>query len=255
MSCEFGGVEAELGPDFRGGVREDGVEEGGDDADGFGGGVKGLCEAMAVCRGFRFCELPGREAAEEYVGDPDEGCDAGGGPCELAVGVVFVRRGNDGLRLRLKRLGFCEGLTGVGREDAFEVFLDHRQGAADEVAVAVGEVAVVALDEGVEGEAAVLAEGDFAEEEVAEDVGGEEVLVVFGEGGWRWTVSLNVFVGCGGVDFFGVFRLRLAVRLRGFAQDDGFCGGVDDGVGGWWGAEGAEGFEDGFGADDVAAGF
>ena len=65
---------------------------------------------------------------------------------------------------------------------AVEVFLDHRQRAADEVAVAVGEVGVVAGDEGVEAEAAVLAEGDFAEEEVAEDVGGEEVL--FGFGGW-----------------------------------------------------------------------
>ena len=55
---------------------------------------------------------------------------------------------------------------------------DHGEGAADEVAVAVGEVGVVAGDEGVEGEAAVLAEGDLAEEEVAEDVGGEEVLFV-----------------------------------------------------------------------------
>src|SRR6185312_14418358 len=59
------------------------------------------------------------------------------------------------------------------------VLLNKVQCAADEVAVAVGEVAVVALDEGVEAEAAVLAEGDFAEEEVAEDVGGEEVLLVF----------------------------------------------------------------------------
>ena len=47
--------------------------------------------------------------------------------------------------------------------------------AADEVAVAVGEVGVVAGDEGVEAEAAVLAEGDFAEQEIAEDIGGEEV--------------------------------------------------------------------------------
>ena len=50
--------------------------------------------------------------------------------------------------------------------------------AADEVSVAVGEVGVVAGDEGFEGEGAVLAEGDFAEEVVAEDVGGEEVSIV-----------------------------------------------------------------------------
>jgi len=58
--------------------------------------------------------------------------------------------------------------------------LRERQCAADEVAVAVGEVGVVAGDEGVEAEGSVLTEGDLAEEEVAEDVGGEEVLLSFG---------------------------------------------------------------------------
>ena len=76
--------------------------------------------------------------------------------------------------------------------------------------------AVVAGDEGVEAEAAVLAEGDFAEQEVAEDVGGEEVLFV-----------LPGFVGEAAA---GNCRLRCR-RLQG-----------------------AEGVEDGFGADYVAAG-
>ena len=97
---------------------------------------------------------------------------------------------------------------------SIKIFVDHRQSAADKVAVAVGQVAVVALDQGVEAEAAVLAEGNFAEQEVAEDVGGEEVLFVF-----------PVLV----------------------AQN---CAGPIDGL---W-LERAEGVEDGFGADDVAVG-
>ncbi len=111
----------------------------------------------------------------------------------------------------------CESIAGWCREAgvcAFEILLDHRQRAADEVAVAVGEVGVVALDEGVEGEAAVLAEGDLAEEEVAEDVGGEEVLLVF----------------------------PVLVAERSAGPVDGL------------GLEAAEGVEDGLGADDVAAG-
>ena len=76
----------------------------------------------------------------------------------------------DGIGLRTDRLG----------NDAVEILADHGQRAADEVAVAVGEVGVVAGDEGVEGEAAVLAEGDFAQQEVAEDVGAENVEDGFG---------------------------------------------------------------------------
>ncbi len=81
-------------------------------------------------------------------------------------------------------IGFRHRLAGIGREDTSKVFLKHRERAADEVAIAVGEIGVVAGDQGFEGEAAVLAEGDFAEEEVAEDVGGEEVAVVGCGLGW-----------------------------------------------------------------------
>ena len=41
--CLFDVAEAELLPDGGGGVGEDGIEEGGDDADGFGGGVENFC--------------------------------------------------------------------------------------------------------------------------------------------------------------------------------------------------------------------
>ena len=69
---------------------------------------------------------------------------------------------------------------GHARNSPSKYLFDHFERAADEVAVAVGEVGVVAGDEGVEAEAAVLAEGNLAEQEVAEDVGGEEVLLGFG---------------------------------------------------------------------------
>ena len=53
---------------------------------------------------------------------------------------------------------------------------DHVDDAADEIAVAVGEVAVVALHQCVEGEAAVLAEGNFAQQEVAQGIGAEHLV-------------------------------------------------------------------------------
>ena len=51
---------------------------------------------------------------------------------------------------------------------AVAILLDHGQRAAGEVAQAVGEFGVVAADQRVETEAAVLPEDDFAEQEVAQ---------------------------------------------------------------------------------------
>ena len=58
--------------------------------------------------------------------------------------------------------------------------MHHVDDAADEVAVAVGEVAVVALHQCFEGEASVLAEGNFAHEEVAHGVVAEHGRDGFG---------------------------------------------------------------------------
>ena len=96
---------------------------------------------------------------------------------------------------------------------------DQREDAADEVAVAVGEVGVVASDHSVEAEAAVLAEGDLAEEEVAEDVGGEEVLL--GPGGIGDGGEGGVFL-----ELAGVVVLYAAQELVAEAGEDGF--GADD---------------------------
>src|ERR1700674_2806992 len=55
------------------------------------------------------------------------------------------------------------------------ILLDHRRGAAGEVAEAVGEVAVVARDEGIVTEVAILAENRLSQKIVAKRVHTEDV--------------------------------------------------------------------------------
>ena len=57
-----------------------------------------------------------------------------------------------------------------GRNRPAEIFPEHPQGPVDEVAEVVGELRVDPVDEGLPGEVAVEAEGDLAQEEVAEGV-------------------------------------------------------------------------------------
>ena len=54
---------------------------------------------------------------------------------------------------------------------ALAVLVDHGQRAAGEIAEAVGKIRIVAADQGVVAEAAVLAEDDFAQQEIAQGVG------------------------------------------------------------------------------------
>ena len=58
--------------------------------------------------------------------------------------------------------------------------MHHVDDAADQVAVAVGEVGVVALKQSFEGEVAVVAEADLAQEEVAQGVVAEDLDDGFG---------------------------------------------------------------------------
>src|SRR5882762_3688755 len=61
------------------------------------------------------------------------------------------------------------------RNPPIKEILNHRQNSAGEIAEAVGEVAVVAGDEGVVAEIAVLAEDDVAKKEIAERVHAEHI--------------------------------------------------------------------------------
>ena len=53
---------------------------------------------------------------------------------------------------------------------AAEVLLAHGNGAAEQVAQVVGQVAVDAIDQGLVGEHAVVAKGDLTQQEVADGV-------------------------------------------------------------------------------------
>ncbi len=99
------------------------------------------------------------------------------------------------------------------RDCAFEVFLNHRQGAADKIAVAIGQVAVVALDQRVEAEAPILSKRNLAQKKVAKNVGGEQIL----------------------------FALPVLIAQNRARTVDGF------------GLESAEGVQNRLGADDIAA--
>ena len=67
-------------------------------------------------------------------------------------------------------LGVADG-RGFRRGDlAFAITADHGQGAAGEIAQAVGEVAVVAREQGVVAEIAVLAEGHVAQQVIAQGI-------------------------------------------------------------------------------------
>src|SRR5579859_117813 len=57
-----------------------------------------------------------------------------------------------------------------GRNSPIKEILNHRQNSAGQITEAVGEVAVVAGDEGVVAEIAVLAENDVAQKEIAQRV-------------------------------------------------------------------------------------
>ena len=70
-----------------------------------------------------------------------------------------------GLQLRVDGLG-ASGLV----DRAAEVFLAHGNGAAEQVAQVVGQVAVDAVDQGLVGEHAVVAKGNLTQQEVADGV-------------------------------------------------------------------------------------
>src|SRR5216683_1562802 len=86
-----------------------------------------------------------------------------------------LRRQRGVLRLKCARLG----------DLAAAVLLNHRRGAAGEVAEAVGEIAVVALDDRVVTEIAVLAEDGLAQKIVAKSIHAQDVY----DGPWTHDVA------------------------------------------------------------------
>ena len=80
------------------------------------------------------------------------------------------------------------GLVGQGcdlgiatlRDLVAAVLMDHRQRAAGQVAEAIGEIGIVAADQRVVAEGAILSEDDFAQQEVAQGVGSHHLPDGFG---------------------------------------------------------------------------
>ena len=79
-----------------------------------------------------------------------------------------------GLRFAGECFVLCPKFAGLWNLAA-KVFVDHRCGAAGKIAKTVGQIAVVARNERVVAEIAVLAEDDFAQQEIAESIHAEHI--------------------------------------------------------------------------------
>ncbi len=159
-------------PDLCGAVREKRVCEDGDDAQEFGGGPENGGFALGI--GIGRAEGPGLLGGEIFVREGDDGPDGfeGSGKFHFVEAVEDFADG--GLRFFREELVLRLECRGLGNFSA-ETLFDHGGGATGEIAVAVGEVAVVAGDECVVAEVAVVAEGDFAQQEITECVHAEHV--------------------------------------------------------------------------------
>src|SRR5476649_2177185 len=165
---------AELRPDFGRALGQHRRQERGGDAQRLGAGVQrgaqlALRHIVQLARQF-----PGGVPHDELVHGGDQSPHGFQALRELEA----VKRTPDCL----------DGVIGNGRDfrigtirdGAGAVLVDHGQGAAGQVAQAVGEVRIVTADQRVVAEASVLAEDDFAEQEVAQSVGAHDYADGFG---------------------------------------------------------------------------
>src|SRR5713226_7132563 len=142
------------------------------DSQDFGGSPKN--RGAALLFGFALAERPGMLGGQIFVRCGDERPNLFQRERESQFVVLLEDFSDRLLRFRGQR-GVLRLKRGWLGNFSAAVLLDHRGGAAGEVAEAVGEVAVVALDEGVVTEIAVLAEDGFAQKIVAKRVHTEDV--------------------------------------------------------------------------------
>ena len=152
-----------------------GGEQGGD-PQRLGPGVQGGVEGQVLAG---LGQVPGLALRQVGVGGADEPPDGGQGPL-----VGDLLEGGGGLGVGPPG-GLLDGDLGVGGrpgpgQHPVAVALDHGRDPAGQVAEPVGQVGVVALDQRLPGEVAVLAEGDLALEEVADGVAAERLHQVVG---------------------------------------------------------------------------
>ena len=191
-----GASDVELRADPECGFRDDWRGKSGDEAETFEAAVEDGVEAGFRFRGCVFGELPGGVFDDVFVEVADPAPDGFEGLVKLEIFVV-----GEG--------GFDGGGVGSDRggEFAIAILEDHRERAADEVAEAIGEVGIVAGNEGVVAESAVGAEGNFAEQEVAKGVEAHHLL--------DWCGAYDVAAALG---HFVVFKEQPAVGVNALGQ-------------------------------------
>ena len=172
------------------------------DAQRFRGGVENFVQTLRVGIA-AFGQLPGRLFDDVFVDGSDQRPKRFRAPWKIqsarappvTIAVISVRALRDLL------------VAVAHRNHAAAILIDHRQRAAGQVAEAVGEIGIVAADQRVVAEAAVLAEDHFAQQEVAQRVGAEHF--VDGRGAHDVAARFAHFV---------VFKQQPAVRENAFGQ-------------------------------------
>ena len=164
---DVGHSQTQLLHHLGGGGGQIGVQQDAADTQGLAQVVQHALEALFV--GLVLGQCPGRGLVDVLVGALDDGEDLHQG---LRDGqAVHISRD---LAQQLAGHGLQLGVDGLSTgglvDGAAEVLLAHGDGTAQQVAEVVGKVAVDAVDEGFVGEHTVVAEGDLAEQEVADGV-------------------------------------------------------------------------------------
>ena len=152
-----------LPPDLGSRLRQNGINQRGDDANGLGGrgqyaGLQRNVLGFGAIRG----PLPGRIGGQVAVGLRHQEPKGLERIRKIQIVKGRAKRGN-GAHGALAQRGLGSGLRARLRHNSAEVFMHHVDYAAHQVSVAVREVAVIALDQSIKRKVAVLAKGDFAQ--------------------------------------------------------------------------------------------
>ena len=218
-------AEPELRPDLRGAVRDHRVRERGDDADGLGCDVQ---DGGAIRLLLFFADvivlLPRSGGGEEAIDRADQSPQGFERAGKVECLEMAGEGGDGGGDLGLDGAGTRKRDATAARQghQAVEVAADHRQRAAHQIPVAIRQIRVVALHQRVEREAAVLAEDDLAQQEVAQRVRPKEVLLGFGQVGFEraeaFQNGLRAHDVAARLRHLALFEEQPAVRVYGFGQ-------------------------------------
>ncbi len=156
---------AKLRPDIRCRLRHHRMQKSHGDTQRFGGCVERVVKLLALCIAGSLGKLPRRLLHDKAVDAGEHGPDGFEAFGKLE-GVEAADHRLDGAASRRSQ-GMISRKRGSGN-DAVAILLNHGQRNARDVAEAVGQLVVEAVDERIEAEGPVLSENNFAQEEVAQ---------------------------------------------------------------------------------------